>query len=208
MRGDLTLLPRLFSFIKQLRAYYSEEAVVLCPDDPAPANPRGRVLLLDLGESCAPDVWHCQVTGGRSMLVALESMGYDAANVTGFLAPDGRAKLGDMVRLALVDDEHPAQVGDVEITHRGVARYAPTTAALTILLEPAAATTFEGNILSLVHVNVGQVGVARLCTKKVPFELEEQAIFDLPRQTQPDPTIAGVVDFVTSEARYAQKRMS
>jgi hypothetical protein len=31
-------------------------------------------------------------------------------------------------------------------------------------------------------------------------------IFDLPRQTQPDPTIAGMVDFVISEAKYTQKK--
>jgi hypothetical protein len=207
LRGDLTLLPRLFSFIRQLRAHYSEEAVVLCPDDPAPANPRGRVLLLDLGDSCTPDVWHCQVTGGRSTLVALDSMGYDAANVTGFLAPDGRSKLGDMVRMALVDDEHPAQIGDVTVQCRSGSATRPYEAAnVTILIDSADNTSFEDNRLSLAHVNAGQVGVGRLCTKKTPYELEEHTIFDLPRQTQPDPTIAGVVDFVISEAKYTQKR--
>ena len=80
LRGDLDALPRLYSFLRQLKAHYaSEEVVQVCALDPA--QPPGRILLLDLGESCAPEVWHCQVSGGRSTLVVLDGMGYDAARV-------------------------------------------------------------------------------------------------------------------------------
>lgn len=218
LRGDLALLPRMYSFIKQLRAHYSEEAVTLCEDDPAPANPIGKVLLLDLGDSCSPDVWHCEITGGRSTLVVLDGMGYDAANVSGFLANDAREKLGDMLRLALVDEAHewmhegivvtstPSENGENTIPASQNVKGAEDEVRLTVLLQPAAATHFEHNVLTLAPVEAGQIGVARLCTKKYPYELEEHTIFDLPRRTQPDPTIAGIVDFVISEAKYTQKR--
>lgn len=220
LQGDLALLPRLFSFIRQLRAYYSEEAVTLCEDDPAPACARDTILLLDLGDSCAPDVWHCQVTGGRSTLLALDGMGYDAANVQGILNDEGRTKLSDMVRLMLVDDAHPWTREDVALTtdadFAAAALLSPSssspspslTSALTVQLMPAAATHLEGNTLTLASVSAGQVGVARVCMKRTPYELEEHTIFDLPRQTQPDPTIAGIVDFVLSEARYFQKKQA
>jgi hypothetical protein len=209
LRGDLALLPRLYSFIRQLRAHYSEEAVTLCPLDPAPANPTGKILLLDLGESCAPDLWHCAVTGGRSTLVVLDSMGYDAANVTGFFAPESREKMGDMLRIALVDDEHRYETDDLVIAiehRRGVPLNVPTQNRITVILDSSDITRFEHNILSLAGIEGGQIGVARICTKKIPYELEEHTIFDLPRQMQPDPTIAGIVDFVISEARHTQKR--
>ncbi len=209
LRGDLELLPRLYSFIKQMKAYFSEDAVPLCPDDPAPANPEGRILLVDLGASCAPDVWHCSVTGGRSTLVVLDSMGYDAASVTGFLTPDGRAKLNGMVRMALVDEAHPTRRDWIQLLSAPGQVGSPTLLAaheIAILLQPTAATTFADHRLSLASVAAGQIGAARICLKKLPYELEETMVFDLPKRTPPDPTIAGIVDLVTGEARHVQKK--
>lgn len=210
LRGNLELLPRLYSFIRQLKAYFSEEAVQLCPDDPAPENLQGRFLLLDVGDSCAPDVWHCQVTGGRSTLVVLDSMGYDAANVTGFLTSEGRAKLDGMVRMALVDKTHPYYHDGLHIITEQAADVpsTPDGSGMVVLLQPANATTYADSRLSLARVNAGQIGVARICTKKIPHELEETLVFDLPKRILPDPTIAGIVDFVTGEAQYVQKKRS
>jgi hypothetical protein len=141
------------------------------------------------------------------MLVVLDSMGYDAANVSGFLAPDSRGKLGDMLRMALVDEAHSYENEGIRMVCRGETASRPETPAnLTILLQPAPTTHFEHNVLTLAPVKAGQIGVARLCTKKTPYELEASTLFDLPRQAQPDPTIAGMVDFVLSEAKYAQKK--
>lgn len=196
LRGDLVILPRLFSFIRQLRAHFSTEPVKQCEDDPAPSL--SRILLLDLGESCAPDVWHCDITGGRSVLVALDGMGYDAANVSAFATPDLREKLGANVRLALVDEAH-------DWTWEGV-RVALTAGGegTTISLAPAATTHIEGNTLHLQEVKAGQVGMAQIAPR--PLLLLQQDVFDLPTMAQPDPTIAGIVDFILSEARYTQKR--
>jgi hypothetical protein len=71
LRGEIERLPWLYTFLRDLRARAEGAAV----------------LLLDLGDSCAPGVWHCEVTGGRSMWVALDGMGYHAANVNEVLTP-------------------------------------------------------------------------------------------------------------------------
>src|SRR5262245_40772445 len=93
LRGDLELLPRLYTFLKTLRGEFNS------------------IYLVDLGETCAPEVWHCEVTEGRSMLIALDGMGYTAANAA-HLTPDSRAKLTDQMALGLVDADHPHVVGD------------------------------------------------------------------------------------------------
>jgi hypothetical protein len=92
LRGNLALLPRLFTFLRQLRG---EHAAGM------------RALLIDLGESCAPDVFPCDVTGGRSTLIALDAMGYDAANVSKELAEAERVKLANnFLHMILIDSQH------------------------------------------------------------------------------------------------------
>ncbi|MEP7292143.1 MAG: hypothetical protein ABI835_10180 [Chloroflexota bacterium] len=201
LRGDLDVLPRLYNFQRQLKALYAEDVVPVCADDPASAP--GRVLLLDLGESCAAAVWHCAVSGGRSTLVLLDGMGYHAARVSD--APAFRAKMGEGVSMALVDEAHPHVIDDVLIT--------PLPAAgdytLQIMLTPAETTQLDGNCLYLAALNSSQqIGAAHLAQIVGRWTLTAHEIHDLPRRTLPDPTIAASVDFVLSEARYAQKRHS
>jgi hypothetical protein len=222
LRGDLEALPKLYSFLRQLKAYYtSEEVVQVCALDPAETP--GRVLLLDLGENCAPDVWHCAVSGGRSTLVVLDGMGYDAARTEN--APEKEAKMGEGVRLALVDAQTPRMIEDVLITvspsplqtqAQGLLSPLPRSGergentpayTLNIVLAPAETTRLDGNMLSLAVVSgVAQVGAARLARVVEGWTLTGQEIHELPRRILPDPTIAASVDFVLSEARYAQKR--
>lgn len=204
LRGDLDALPRLYNFQRQLKALYAEEVVQVCMDDPAPAP--GRVLLLDLGESCAPDVWHCTVTSGRSTLVLLDGMGYHVAHVSDAAAL--RAKMGDGVSMALVDEARPRMIEDVLITANA---HTPDAYSYTlqIILSPAETTHLDGSRLYLAGLNGSQqVGVARLAQILGRWALTTHEIHELPRRTLPDPTIAGSVDFVLSEARYAQKRQS
>lgn len=201
LRGDLDVLPRLYNFQRQLKALYSEAVVQVCADDPAAAP--GRVLLLDLGESCAPDVWHCDVTGGRSTLVLLDGMGYNAARVSD--APFLRAKMGDGVSMALVDEAKPHVIEDVIIATRDEATSAPYT--LRIVLAASETTRLDGHTLHLAGLNSSQqVGTARLAFIVGRWTLTGDEIHELPKRTLPDPTITGSVDFVISEARYAQKR--
>lgn len=201
MRGDLELLPKLYSFIRQLKAYYSSEAVVqVCSLDPAQAP--GRVLLLDLGESCALDVWHCDVSDGRSTLVVLDGMGYDAARVADAAAK--RDQMGGGIGIALVDADNPHAIDDVWLT--ADPRSGESHSGLQIVLSPADETQLDGNVLSLAAVERGQVGAAQLTQISGRWSLTSSDIHDLPRRTLPDPTIAASVEFVLSEARYAQQR--
>jgi hypothetical protein len=79
--------------------------------------------------------------------------------------------------------------------------------SLHIILAPADATALEGDRLSLARLDSAQkVGAARLAQVVGRWVLTSHEIHDLPRRALPDPTIAASVDFVISEARYAQKR--
>jgi hypothetical protein len=187
IRGDLDLLPRLHTFLRRLKAQpvEDEEAVMICAVEPMlPQN-----LLLDLGGSCAPEVWHCAATEGRSTLIVLDAMGYDAANVAGLLTEAARERLREnYVRMALVEDAPFERDG------------------LSIRLIPAPATRLNGDTLSLAGVNAGQVGLVRVGKLSGRWTLFEHEILNLPPETPPDPTIAGAVDFVLSEARLYQRR--
>ncbi len=208
LRGDLEALPKLYSFLRQLKAHYSSEEVVqVCALDPA--QPPGRTLLLDLGDTCSVDVWHCQASGGRSTLVVLDGMGFDAARVEN--AAEKQAKMGGSVSLKLVDETTPLEIEDVLITtndnRRGEAK--PRPYSLQIVLTPADTTHLDGNTLYLAATNGSQhIGAALLTREINRWRLAAHELHDLPRRTLPDPTIAAAVDFVISEARYAQKRQS
>ena len=180
LRGDLDLLPRLFTFIQKLRTGIARKSV-----------------LVDLGESCAPEVWPCAITGGRSTLLALDAMGYDAANVTGVLSAESRGKLTGQIMMALVDEEHSHTKDDVFFTTHPE----DDGALFQIILAPAETTTLEGRTLRLAGIKGGQVGVAKVMSGSAQYEVHA-----VPPNTPSDATIAGVVDFIRSEARYYEKK--
>ena len=144
LRGDISSLPRLFTFIQRhLRA--------LGPG----------ALLLDLGNCCADEAWHCRATGGRSMLIALDGMGYHAANVTDALDARERLKLARGVTMALVDQDHawryhvpPRSDPSLVVT----ARPCKSDARLQIDMRPADRMRIAGNVLFLRDVRAGQIG--------------------------------------------------
>jgi hypothetical protein len=214
IRGDLALLPPLYTFLKSLRedlAHFAPEdegEVMICAVQPPPA----RTLLLDLGDSCAPDVWHCTATAGRSTLIALDAMGYHAANVSGLLPPESRAKLTEnLLGMALVDSEHPSELEDVILStlSPSVRQSADTLAGLSklhISLTADTTTRLVGHVLYLARIEAGQIGTAYIGGTDSDPQLLADATFDLPANTPPDPTISGTVDFVTNEARFFAKR--
>lgn len=203
LRGDLDVLPRLYTFIRQVKAQpvEDESEVLICAVEPLPQ----RVVLLDLGGSCAPEVWHCAATGGRSTLLVLDAMGYHAVNVAGLLTDEARERLaGNVLTLALVDGKTAWQQGEVAMTlSKGDLVDRPYR--LQIIGTPAAQTQIAGKTLTLANVTVGQIGVAHIDLTTAP-KLLAHTIFDLPSTTLPDPTIAAAVDFVMGEARYFQSR--
>jgi hypothetical protein len=182
LRGDLALLPRLFTFIRRLKAQESS-----------------RVMLIDAGDACDPAVWHCAVTGGRSMLIALDGMGYDAAYLP--LTDADRAKLGDSVRIAAVDAAHPAHVDAVTLSMER-----DPSAFITVLLPMSVKTILEGDVLKLGKVSAGEVGRLRLTADAASPVRFTSEVLTLPVETPPDPTIAGVIDFIEREADYARRR--
>jgi hypothetical protein len=201
LRGNLDLLPRLYTFIRQLKALPLDEGddVLVCAVQPV-ARP---TLLLDLGDSCAPEVWHCAATGGRSMLMALDAMGYRAARVS--LTPQDRERLRDnLMGMALVDEDAPLIDNNVLFTANEKTGTTQARPDLHIMLQPAERTRLDGNRLSLAAVQAGQIGAVHLSSRPT---IDAHTIFDLPSTIAPDPTIAGTVDFILSEARrYRHKQ--
>lgn len=188
LRGELTLLPRLHTFLRALRA------------ELVPAGEQ--TLLFDLGEACAPGVWHCDATGGRSALLALDALGCDAARVDGLSAAD-RAKLAaNALRLLPVDAAHPWRVGAVCACVN--AELCAPGCALCVVLAPAPATALAGRTLRLLGVRAGEVGAARVGPGPA---LLAASVYQMPAGTLPAAPLTAVVEFVLGEARrYSQRR--
>ncbi len=189
--GDLAQLPRLFTFLQRLKS-----------------DPRQPSLLLDLGGSCADNIWHCRETGGRSTLIALDGMGYHAANVADFLDPDSREKLAAQVTLGLVDTgrdwlHQPPLHHDFGI--RVTLRPSRQAAGLLVCLARSETTRIEGKTLYLAEVGTGQVGEAAVKLRGMPA-LVSARLHEMPPDTPPNPSIAGLVDFVEAEARLLAKQ--
>ena len=185
--GDLALLPRLYTFLRQLQA----------PE-------RRHTLLLDLGRSCRAAIPHCRETGGRSTLIVLDGMGYHAANIAGTLDRENRDKLAAIVTMGLVDERDdwlyhvpPARDRSIRVTLRP----RDDGARLQIILQPAASTRIEGTALYLQAVGAGQVGEAVVDLRGAPGLLRA-CVHPMPPDTPPNPSIAGTVEFVEAEARF------
>ena len=189
--GDLDLLPRLHTFLQRLK----------------PAGSRA-TLLLDLGRSCSESVWHCRDTSGRSALIVLDGMGYHAAIVDEAMNSEVRDKLAAQVTLAPIDGQthwRYRMMPGIEVIV--ATRPAFADAFLQIMLEPAESTRLDGKLLRLQAVGHAQVGQVDIDMLKRPL-IASASIHDMPSGTQPNPSIAGAVDFVLSEARYHQRRQT
>jgi hypothetical protein len=210
LQGDLDLLPRLHTFMRQLKSMPidDDDEVMICAVQPQTP----RVIQLDLGHACAPDVWHCAATDGRSTLIALDAMGYQAANMTDALTPESRIRLRDnLLGMALVDSANGWKHEDLLFTVRKEGSQtlpASTYPPLNINLTPASTTQISSNLLYLADVRAGQVGTAQISFLTGSPRLIAHAVFDVPTNTAPDPTIAATVDFVRSEARFYSRSHS
>ncbi len=203
IRGNLDLLPRLYILLRQLRAtgFEDEDDVLVCAFQPQQER---RTLLIDLGGSCADDVWHCAVTGGRSTLTVLDAMGYDAANVAGILSADDRAKLQPIVRLSLVDADHAYEVDGVRIAHAP----RPDFDGVQVILQPGLASRVDGNAVYPAQLRGDVAGIIQLSPVDGLPLLASALTFPLPPAAPADPTIAATVDFVLGEARMFEKKQN
>ncbi|MEL6307540.1 MAG: hypothetical protein AAFQ52_05325 [Chloroflexota bacterium] len=191
LRGDFALLPRLHTFIMQLKAKHDTQ-----------------VLVLDLGASCDDSVWHCEATKGRSTLLVLDGMGYHAVNVSGILSSADRDRLASSVTTGMVTERHgwryfvpPVRDDDIVVAGK------PTPAlTLCIVARPAEKNQLSERILSLQAVEKAQVGMVKIDMGEM--KISNSAIFEMPKGLKPDATIAASIELVEDEARQAQKRQS
>jgi hypothetical protein len=186
LRGNLDLMPRLYTYLTTLQRQYA-----------------GRTLKLDAGFACDASAWHCQQTGGRSTLLVLDAMGYTAANTHDFLTDEGRERLSaNLMSMAALG------AGDVWIQD-GIAittsdEAPPGDYELHIALYAGERTYLDGRTLHLAAVQPRQVGVVQIgpAENNGRLSIHEHKVMTMAAYTLPDPTIAATVDFVLSEARY------
>lgn len=187
--GDLAMLPYFYNFLLGLKQGYDSSA-----------------LLLDLGDSCADDVWHCEATKGRSTLIVLDGMGYHAANVRGLLGDTEREKLKNSVSMGLVTERHAWRyfVPPVRDEDMLIASVPIPALRLCIVASPAAETTLEYRTLTLQSVEKKQVGLVKIDLSSM--NITENTVVTMPKGLKPDPTISAAVELVEEEARFLQKR--
>jgi len=187
------MLPRLYTFMQTLK----------------PTERQG-TLIVDLGNLCADDVWHCAVTHGRSTLIVLDAMGYHAVNVADSLESDHREKVADIVTMGLVDEENTWQYHIppvIDETIQATLNPKDTSCRIQICLSPAESTYIDGNTLYLADIPAAHIGIVQVDIHDSPI-ITHQEQHKLPPQTPPNPTIVASVEFVESEARYFQKKQT
>lgn len=189
IRGDLQHLPRLYTFLQQLKREHDPQA-----------------LLLDTGNACDDDVWHCEVTKGRSTVTVMDAMGYHAVNVADFMGDSERDSLAGNVSTGLVSKRRMWRyfvppVRDEDIV---IAGQATPAMRLCIIAAPAADNLLENRMLHLKTVNKGEVGLLTVDMQNMIIIGEE--IFTMPKRLKPDATIAASVELIEEEARFTQKR--
>ncbi|PJF36819.1 MAG: hypothetical protein CUN49_03475 [Candidatus Thermofonsia Clade 1 bacterium] len=209
LKGNLALLPRLFTFLSRERA-----AV------------QGLSLLVDMGCACTPEAWICQATDGRAMLVAMDSMGYDAFHigardplyqaphivealqrliVTRFAAgPWSVLVKRQGVQVALANGAQMARAA-AELPEADLLiglRYSEQAAVQAEWQAPQRRLLFD---CGETHAQIGRLDV-KIAPTAPYIELIAHRALTLPDHTPPHPTISGVIDFVQSEARYAERK--
>ncbi len=189
LRGDLQRLPRLHSFLQEQKQRLDPHA-----------------LLIDLGESCAPEVWHCAATEGRSTLIVLDAMGFHAANVIGVVDEGQRDSLRGTLSTGLLDERRSWRynVPPVEDNDIVVATTAVPALKLCIVAVPAQHTRLEHRTLHLASTAPHNVGLVQIDVEAQQITLAESLA--VPPGLRPDPTISATVDFVEDEARFYQHK--
>lgn len=188
LRGTLGLLPRLFTLIQQERRTAS-----------------GPVLLLDLGDTCAADVWVCRATQGRAPLLALDGMGYDAAVIGGPeevpIPPDALRQLVGRLGLRILIWNRA-----ISLTRRGITLGIAAGEALLPAPSPGVRVDRAAPTLPALHTvpavlgDVPQGHLARVDLRWPEAEVTAAALRAITAGTPPDPTVSALVELVEGEA--------
>jgi hypothetical protein len=214
LRGQLDRLPRLFATIRQAQAQARQ----------ADREGDTATTLIDLGESCAPEVWECQATEGRAGLVVLDMMGYAAVCLS---APETRrmgmqaaARLQAQVALAVCGsppgwpEAATWRVGDwqLALVAEGAPESAlPPDAHLIVRRLDSGETRLEPAVRTLWLAPPEAGETPQLGRVRIGFDADRQPVTlavlaPLPTgSARPDATVAAAVEFVRDEARHYQR---
>ena len=204
--GRLALLPKLMTRIRQERT--------------------GPTLLVDLGRACVEGAWICDATDGRGMLVAMDAMGYDAFHIGPGDALYSQPALVEQMRGHIMTPFAAGPWSGVARRSGVVFRFAARfdvippnaePADLTIALQfgkyPRADVEADGE-RRMLTLDAGATGdeplLGRLDMALLPespyIRIVSQASLAIPDDLMPDPTISSVIEFVESEARFAERK--
>jgi hypothetical protein len=207
--GQLELLPKLMTRIRQERTAAT-----------------GPTLLVDLGKSCAVESWICNTTDGRGMLVAMDAMGYDAFHIG---AADPLYTQPGTVQALLGVIQTPLAAGPwhgvskrkglvISISARLDQRpMGPDPVDLHVVLQlgkyERADVDYDGQTRFLMLDGgwtdntplLGRLDIALLPDDPY-IRVVSQSRLDLPTNLMPDPSITGIIEFVESEARQAERK--
>lgn len=192
--GELNLLPRLFTLIRQERRQAA-----------------GPVVLLDLGDTCAAEAWVCQATWGRAPFLVLDSMGYDAAIIGGPettpIPPASLRLLVDQMLMPVIIWKRPRTLSKGSMTFTiapGIPNVTPTPPVLVVdRTSPMPPASGDPPIVG----DVPQGHLARIDVAWPQWEVLSARLLTVDASTPPDPTIAAVVALVEQEARqFAQQQ--
>lgn len=206
LRGDLAALPRLSTVMQRARQ-----------------SATGPVFIIDLGDSCAAEVWECRATLGQAPLLVFDAMGYDAAFVGGSesapIPPQSLRRVREKLVMATFIWGRPARTvkQDTLIVWDTGGRSIPgmeqaqvkVTLRLTVRLDRARPTLPDpvDQDVSLVLGDVPAGHVAQVTVNAQAGRLESAVLLLVPAETPADPTVAAVVELVQDEARrYAQEQ--
>jgi len=147
----------------------------------------GAVLLIDSGGAWSAAVEICRLTENRAPYLVMDAMGYDLIFADG-LSPADLTRVQAQVAVRLTTDIRAIIKGE----------------GYHLLLErhPNPAPVLNGENLRLPSPPKNAILHLSLTAERLEgFSL-------LPVEGQPDPTIAGTIEFVVSEARYYHKKLS
>jgi hypothetical protein len=193
LKGDLVLLPRLFTLIQRERR-----------------AAHGPVFLLDLGDTCALEAWVCRATQGRAPLIVLDGMGYDAALLGGpegisIPVPSLQQLLGTVMMRFVVWGRVAT------LTKRGITLALASGDAVLpadhpgIRVDRSTGTLPASGEPGVTLGDVAQGSIARVEMVWPEWTVQEARLVSVQSDTPPDPTIGAIVEFVENEARhYAQ----
>jgi hypothetical protein len=146
-------------------------------------------LLIDTGRAWSAESWVCTATENRAPYFALDAMGYDAAFADGLSLAEFDKLRGELqMQLLASEAQFDYALNGVNLSF-GVATNTDAASMQSGLVRVPMPT--RGLIL---HMTLD----AQTITQQTVLRLTDAHL--------PDPTIAGAVEFIVSEARYYQKK--